>query len=277
MSALGYSLKTYRSAIAIATICLMTAATLAANDMALAQNRRSKYGLGSLPETAKTSGGTRRPGELSRIVVISPDDGALAFSDRPTFYWYIVAFPGDPANTPFEQEFLLQQRWQKQNPEDKPLVEKIFNQKATTTKPGLYRVTLPPTGISLIPNVDRQWKIRLHGQGENSSNFLIRMENKPAAIAELSKAKTDLEKARIYERYGYWYDAFDAYTRWLEVNPKDKVARRERANMIEIGLKDNRDFSDNGQPNLKLLSELQSKIDTSVATDLAPHTVENKP
>ncbi|WP_026103208.1 DUF928 domain-containing protein [Pseudanabaena sp. PCC 6802] len=290
MFALRYSLQT-RSAIAIATACLTATMALVTNDMALAQNRRSKYGLGSLPESGKTSGGTRPVhGELPKIIFLAPDDGALTLSAQPTFYWFIASIPRDTAITntsfssnsaieaiTFDQEFMLRKDPHKTPIKGVGAAKTIFNASATSTKTGLYRYTLPITAPELEFGKDRGWRIQVPPDLVQLPDVVVRMENKPAAIAELSKAKTDLEKARIYERYGYWYDAFDAYTKWLEVNPHDKVARRERANMIEVGLKDNRDFRGDGQPNLKLLSELQAKIDASVATDLAPHTVENRP
>jgi hypothetical protein len=288
MSAFNFSLKTDRAAIAIAAACLIATMATVANDTAFAQNRRSKYGLGSLPGTAKTSGGTRT--ELSEVILLAPNDGALTLSARPTFYWYITSVPEEARSAStefptssviqpnaFDQVFMLRKNPHKKNPNGVDLAKTILKATATSTRSGLYRLTLPSIAPELESGIDRGWKTLLPVGRVQVIDVVVRMENKPAAISELSKAKTDLEKARIYERYGYWYDAFDAYTKWLEANPKDKVARRERANMIEVGLKDNRDFSDNGQPNLKLLSELQSKIDASVVMDLAPHTVETKP
>jgi hypothetical protein len=277
MSVLRYSLKIYRSAIAIAAICLISTVAVMPADIAFAQNRRTRYGLGSLPESARSGAGTRIPNELPKIVFLGPDDGSLTLSERPTFYWYVASVSSNTANPRFTQDFVLRRDPHKKNSKGVDLARTILRASANSTKTGLYRLTLPPTVPGLEPAIDRGWQIQLPPDLIGMNDVVVRMENKPAAIAELSKAKTNLEKARIYERYGYWYDAFDAYTKWLEVNPKDTAARRERANMIEIGLKDNRDFRDEGKPNLKLLSELQSKIDASVATDLEPHTVEIKP
>ena len=55
-------------------------------------------------------------------------------------------------------------------------------------------------------------------------------------LKEIQPKSTILDKARIYAKYYYWYDAFDAYSQWLEQHPKDVVARREREKMLQENL-----------------------------------------
>ena len=277
--------KHYRSVIAIGAVCLaVTLLTPAADMSATAQNRRSKskYGLGALPVGARpSSGGIRNPGELSRVTLLAPEDGGITLSERPTFYWYVAPISGDKDYSKFITGFRLR------DPGDSNL--KAFEIKRSGTKVGLYSFTLPPTAPTMETGKDRAWIVQDFSNNFTSSSVMVKLKKNEAAIAELNKAKTNLEKARIYERYGYWYDALHAYTLWIEANPKDTIARRERAHMIEVGLKDNCDFRnikevlprcdfrEEGQTNLKLLGELQSKIDGTAAVDLGSFPPEIKP
>ncbi len=284
MSTNRHQFKHYRSAIAIVAVCLAaTLLTLAADMSATAQNRRSKYGLGTLPVGARSAGGIRTPSkELPRVILLAPEDGGITLSERPTFYWYVTLKPGDRDYIPFQTAFRLSDPVDSSN-------FKNFEIKRNGTKVGLYSLTLPPTAPAMEMGKDRELIVQDQTNALSSNKVLVRLKPNEVAITELNKAKTNLEQARIYERYGYWYDALHAYTQWIEANPKDTIARRERANMIEVGLKDNCDFRDikdvtgrcnfreEGQANLKLLGELQSKIDGTAAVDLASFPPEIKP
>ncbi len=285
MSTHSYQFKYYRSVIAIGAVCLAaTLLTLATDMSATAQNRRakSKYGLGTLPVAARTGGGIRTPKELPRVILLAPQDGGITLSERPTFYWYVAPKSGDRDFIPFRTAFKL----------DDPIASsnvKTFEIKRDGTKIGLYSLTLPPTAPAMEIGKDLELMVQDKTNALSSQKVVVRLKKNEAAIAELNKAKTSLDKARIYERHGYWYDALHSYTLWIEGNPNDITARRERANMIEVGLKDNCDFREikagvpdkcdfheDGQPNLKLLGELQSKIDGTAAVDLASFPPEIK-
>jgi Domain of Unknown Function (DUF928) len=286
MSTYSHQFKHYSSVIAIAVVCLAaTLVTLAGDITAAAQNRRSKYGLGTLPVGARTSGGTRIPSnqlELPRVTLLAPQDGAIILSERPTFYWYVSPISGDKDYSAFTTVFRLG------DPDDRNF--KTLALESSSTKVGLYSFTLPPTTPALEIGKDLELIVQDKTNALSSQKVVVRRKKNEAAISELNKAKTNLEKARIYERYGYWYDALHTYTLWIEVNPNDTIARRERANMIEEGLNNNCDFRDikpgvtdkcdfyeEGQTNPKLLGELKSKIDGTAALDFASFRPKNKP
>jgi len=64
----------------------------------------------------------------------------------------------------------------------------------------------------------------------------VRFDSNPQVQTAVDRARNDLERARIFAANLYWYDAFDAYTKWLEANPTDKTARQERAELVRAGL-----------------------------------------
>ncbi|CAN1212637.1 hypothetical protein TUMEXPCC7403_20695 [Tumidithrix helvetica PCC 7403] len=84
---------------------------------------------------------------------------------------------------------------------------------------------------------DIRWQVRIDS-GDDTNNFsgVVRLEQNDEVKQAIQQAYSDLEKARIYAGYFYWYDAFDAYTQWLDANPSDLIARRERSAMMNLGL-----------------------------------------
>ncbi|MFN5817520.1 MAG: DUF928 domain-containing protein, partial [Pseudanabaena sp.] len=61
----------------------------------------------------------------------------------------------------------------------------------------------------------------------------IKRESNQSVMDEINTASTDLLKARIYARNAYWYDALDAYSKWIDANPRDQQALNERMQMLD--------------------------------------------
>ncbi|MFQ3680579.1 MAG: DUF928 domain-containing protein, partial [Pseudanabaenaceae cyanobacterium] len=54
----------------------------------------------------------------------------------------------------------------------------------------------------------------------------------------IAAVRTDLEKARIYARAFYWYDALAAYERAIAANPTNREIRQERRALLRQGLQE---------------------------------------
>jgi hypothetical protein len=194
------------------------------------------YGLG-LPKTAGTGGSVRLKDDtgggfessgaktIPILALMVPEDGARTASLRPTVYWNMVLNePQDYKLTFFLQESVA---------EDSKVV---LEQEITITKGGLFKFQLP----QIEGNAPRRWGVRcqwVSGRVVTANGLLAFSEPKPQVKMALSAAKTDLEKARVYADSGYWYDAIDAYTNWINANPQDSVAIQERGNIIGEGFK----------------------------------------
>jgi hypothetical protein len=227
------------------------------------------YGLG-LPRSSNTGGATR--GEIPPFILIAPEDGAKTLAPRLTFYIYIASSNPAPTNsstvpkisekkTVVKFTFLLRDG----NDRSSRLVFKAYGE--TTEESGLYKFTLPEKSPELIKGKLQRWQIRwdpLSEAGEISAQVEIstpiRRDEDPIVLSKIASTKNDLEKARIYEKNGYWYDAIDAYTGWLSQNPKDDVARNERNNLLKEGLKTHSAFSYGNQSKF---AEFLNKINES--------------
>lgn len=232
-----------KKAIALSTICIASVAspTVFGGHEAVAQ-----YNLG-LPKSASSGGATR--GGLPLITILGIEDGAKTLASRPTLYWYIA--PQDAATTTsttvpqidsakgsFKVTFLLRDGHDR-------AAKSVFVAEGKAEDSGLYKFTLPENAPELIKGKAQRWQIRWQGNGGASQVDVyasIRRDDDLVVLKAIAAAKNDLEKARIYAKNAYWYDALDAYTSWLSKNPKDNVALTERSNLVKAGLNNNSAF-----------------------------------
>jgi hypothetical protein len=231
-----------KNVIALSTICI---ATIASSTI-FVPSTFAQYGLG-LPKSAGLGGATR--GDLPLLTILVPDDGGKTLSSRPTFYWYIAPPDIAPTNSatvpqvensksPFQVTFILRDS---NGRESKP----IFMAEGKGEEPGLYKFTLPENAPELVKGKVQRWQIRWEGANgavQVDVNALIRRDDDPLVSKEIASAKNDLEKARIYAKKAYWYDAIDAYTSWISKNPKDNLAIAERSKLLKVGLPNNPAF-----------------------------------
>jgi len=183
---------------------------------------KKPYGLG-VPISSGTGGAVR--GANSLVIPLAPEDGGRTASERPTFYWYL------PANSNFPYKTIFELR----DPSDRD-GNVVFRTEGVAAKNGLYKVTLPQTSPSLKPEKIYTWHLRLRGSNASSniqSIGSIMLSNTDAEIQkEISQATTSLEKAKVYSRYGYWFDALNIYTNQLEADPNNQTASKMRSEMM---------------------------------------------
>lgn len=241
--------------------------TIFTGSLGLVSSANAQYGLG-LPRSAGTGGATR--GNLPQVTMLVPEDGAKTLAPRPTFYWYIAP-PSEATTTPpsvdggknsFKITFLLRDG---NGRSAKP----VFKAEGVVDKAGLYKFTLPENAPTLSLGKVQRWQIRWQTSGGVSQvdvNAPIRLDEDLAVSKLIATAKSDLEKARIYAKSAYWYDAIDAYTSWIAENPQDQTAKSERSNLLKEGFKNHTAFSKSQESNItKLLSKLdESQSATSI-------------
>jgi len=221
-----FSPKFAKFSLAFGAACLsIVMATTALTSSVDAQSKKSRYGLG-LPKSGTASGAVR--GNVPLLTLLAPEDGARTLSPRPTFYWYIA--PNSPSDKNTLDFFL------RENPSLE--AKSIFKGRAVSASSGLYKLVLPTSAPSLEVGKARRWQLRWQsaaGASDNNVNLnanIILESPTPEIAKALSAAKTDLAKARIYNKSSYWYDALDAYSKWIDANPNDLEARKERQAML---------------------------------------------
>jgi hypothetical protein len=232
---------------AVLSIGALVLIALASSLNVTAQPRTQSYGLG-MPRTSGTGGATR--GNLPQVIMLVPDDGAKTLSANPTFYWFVP-------EGPFTTTFFL--RDSNQNG-----AKTIYRVQGTAQKSGLYRITLPQN-ISLMAGKPQRWQVRWQdnkgGQVDIASGVLL--ESNPTVSKAITTAKNDLEKARIYAANLYWYDALDSYTKWLDANPKDKIALKERNDLLKAG------FQGSSSVTADLMDKFLTRLNQESARQLA--------
>jgi hypothetical protein len=195
------------------------------------------YGLG-LPKTAGTGGSVRIMDgsgggfESSNVKILPilalmvPEDGAKSASDRPTVYWNAILNKTED----YRLTFFLQETAEETS-------KVVLEREIVVTKGGLYRFQIPQ---AVDTNTPRRWGVRckwVSGRVEVANGLISVIEPKPEVKVALDAAKSDLDKARVYATNGYWYDALNAYTNWIENNPQDAKAIQERGDVIKEGFK----------------------------------------
>jgi acylphosphatase len=184
-----------------------------------------------------------------------PEDGARTLSPQPALYWYVS--PDRPA--PFSITFFL-----RESPEQS--ARTLFRSTANLTDGGLYRMVLKDPVPPLAAGQVQRWQVRWQS-GNRASQFdvngLIRYEPNPEVERLANASRTNLDRARVLVKNGYWYDALDAYTLWLTENPKDIVARGERDELIRQGFSDHSRIKSEELP--LLLQALQGAVRTMPA------------
>jgi hypothetical protein len=58
----------------------------------------------------------------------------------------------------------------------------------------------------------------------------------------LKLALTIRDRAKIYAEAGYWFEAIDGYTRWLNFKPEDLKARTARNEILKSGFVTNKNL-----------------------------------
>lgn len=251
--------KLGRSSIALSAICLTTWLVTVSVGVTVNAQGKPSYGLG-LPRTAGTGGATR--GTLPLVTMLIPEDGGRTVSSRPTFYWYVSPErDGAVASKPFQVTFFL-----RENPEIS--AKSVFKAEGETNKSGLYKFTLPDSAPPLEVGKVQRWQIRWRsetGSTQVDVNGMIMLAEASSDLRQaLSKAATDLDKARVYASKSYWYDALDAYSKWLEANPKDATARQERSSLLMKGFDGHSAITD-----AKILKTLLTEVDAQPAIALS--------
>ncbi|BBC26087.1 DUF928 domain-containing protein [Pseudanabaena sp. ABRG5-3] len=239
-----------RKAIALNAICLgAVCLTSVVGYLGFAPSAFAQYGLG-LPKSASAGGATRTTStQILSVILLVPMDGAKTLASRPTFLWYInLPEETKPTSNRFsntsDKKNSIKVTFFLRDGNEKTSV-RIFEAEGKAEKSGLYRFTLPEVAPELVTGKIQRWQVRCEINGVQSDVYApIRRDVDPAVITQIASSNNDLEKARIYAKNAYWYDAIDAYTSWLSQNPKDNVASTERSELFKVGLKNHFAFID---------------------------------
>ncbi|WP_176453152.1 DUF928 domain-containing protein [Pseudanabaena sp. SR411] len=248
----------------------------------LAQFSGTNYGLG-LPKTASTGGGTRlvnpdrgmvrvfgtiravprdsklpllKKQQLPLLILITPEDGARTAISQPTLYWHLHDQNTQASSSEIDN---LENNSSKVNAkntfvgkfslttseEDKSIT--IF-QTDLKMSSGLSSFKIP-IAASLQPSKTYRWQITVKDKRAKeitASGWIVYTPPDEKLQKSLKLALTIRDRAKIYAEAGYWFEAIDGYTRWLNFKPTDLKARTSRNEILKSGFANNKnlDFED---------------------------------
>ena len=259
--------QTKRASVVLSLLCLP--ALFWGDFIAIAQQKTS-YGLGiKLPQ--QTGGLHVAPNYC--ITAIAPKDGGRTLSQHPTLYFYLIKRKNEQDIFMSELRITL-----KQDEGESTRNLYVFRVKVNNLDEGLYKIDLP---IGDFPDLNRKIQYwTMDGIDTDLSrlqrtSLYVQQESNENALKEIQSKGTLLDKARIYAKYYYWYDAFDAYSQWLEHHSKDVVARHEREDMLQENFSSQCiDFYSYIYLSFK---ELLEAIDVKTAKEIAIDKIKNSP
>lgn len=202
-------------------IFTLSVLSLALSSQAIATPARKPYGLG-LPISAGTGGATRSITNAA-IIAIAPEDGGRTATSRPTFYWYLPSSNNFPYRAIFELV----------DPGNDTVV---FRTEGGVPKAGLYKLEIPALDQPIQADRVYIWQLRLRGTNASSNlqslgSIVLRNPSRELAT-NLSRSTTEMQRAELYSKNGYWFDALHTYTKLIEAEPNNQAALAARAEMM---------------------------------------------
>jgi hypothetical protein len=179
--------------------------------------------------SVRTGGFVRSIGEVGpSLEVLSPEHVGWTSRAAPTLYWRL----SESTNLPLELVI-----------SDDVSPEPLFETRLEGIHvAGIRGLSLADRGLALQPGVTYRWSVSVVMDEERRSRdrfagsaLVYRPVSAPAA-ADLAAAPL-AERAHRLAAQGYWYDAFDQLTLWLEAEPREARLLAHRAALLEqVGL-----------------------------------------
>jgi hypothetical protein len=165
---------------------------------------------------------------LPEIRALGPEHVGATTSAAPTLYWFLSGVSSVPVEITLTLEGAAG-----------PLVELRV---APPIGAGLHAVRLERRGVALAPGATYRWSVALVPDAANRdadlvSGAAVRRVVASAALTEQLAASGPGERAHVLAAAGYWYDAFDTLTRWIQAEPDAERLREHRAALLDqVGL-----------------------------------------
>ncbi|MDE0885186.1 MAG: DUF928 domain-containing protein [Myxococcota bacterium] len=167
-------------------------------------------------------------GALASIEVLSPDHVGWTSKAAPTLYWRMSEASDLPIEIVISDDESLE-----------PLLEtRLTGLQAA----GIHALSLAEQGVELSPETTYRWSVSLVVDAEHrskdrfASSALLYRPASGASAAALASAGPG-EVAHRYAAQGYWYDAFEQFTLWLEAEPRSARILEHRSALLEqVGL-----------------------------------------
>lgn len=165
---------------------------------------------------------------LPEVRALGPEHVGATTSAAPTLYWFLSEASSVPVEITLTSERASE-----------PLLELRLE---PAVGAGLHALSLERRGARLEPGTTHRWSVALVPDPANRdadlvSGAAVRRAVAAGALTEALAASGPAERAHVLAAAGYWYDAFDALTRWIQTDPASERLREHRAALLEqVGL-----------------------------------------
>jgi hypothetical protein len=165
---------------------------------------------------------------LPEIRALGPEHVGATTSAAPTLYWFLSSASPVPVEITLTAEDAAE-----------PLLDLRLEPPVGA---GLHTLRLDRRGVPLEPGGTYRWFVALLPDPANRdadlvSGAAVRRAVAAGALTEALAAAGPAERAHVLAAAGYWYDAFDTLTRWIQTDPGSERLREHRAALLEqVGL-----------------------------------------
>lgn len=211
------------------------------------------------PESIRNSSSLHPSGrspslKLPFIILITPEDGAKTASPQPTLYWYLNDRDTNNRDTfelPLDTDHSVSPSAVTQDSfnghlrllTDDPQPMTLF-QVEMKIHGGLSSFKLP-IAASLQPSKTYRWQVTVQDKRAKevtASGWIVYTPTDDNIQKSLTRALTIRDRTKIYAEAGYWFEAIDGYTRWLNFKPSDLKARTARNEILKSGFITNKNL-----------------------------------
>jgi hypothetical protein len=165
---------------------------------------------------------------LPEIRALGPEHVGATTRAAPTLYWFLSGASPVPVEITLTAENAAE-----------PLLELRLEPPVAA---GLHALRLDRRGARLEPGGTYRWFVALVPDAANRDADLVSAAAVRRAVAagaldeHLANAPA-AERAHVLAAAGYWYDAFDTLTGWIQSEPGSERLREHRAALLEqVGL-----------------------------------------
>lgn len=166
--------------------------------------------------------------DLPEVRALGPEHVGATTSAVPTLYWFLSEASSVPVEITLTSERASE-----------PLLELRLEPPVGA---GLHALSLERRGARLETGATHHWFVALVPDPANRdadlvSGAAVRRAVAAGALTEALAAAGPAERAHVLAAAGYWYDAFDTLTRWIQTDPASERLREHRAALLEqVGL-----------------------------------------
>lgn len=190
-----------------------------------------------------------REQQLPLLILITPEDGARTAISQPTLYWHLHDQNAQASSSEIDN---LENNSSKVNTKNtftgKFRLMTLGGDESIATfqtdlkmSSGLSKFKLP-IAAALQPSKTYRWQITVldkRSKEVTASGWIVYTPPDDNLQKSLMRALTIRNRAKIYAEAGYWFEAIDGYTRWLNFKPTDLKARNARNEILKSGFASN--------------------------------------